>query len=181
MSWSIRRLTPDDVEAYRAIRLEALTLSPESYGTSAESFSARSLDALMAQMAAMDFFAVVLPGGDLGGIAVFGIDEEGERERHRGWLMQVYVRPALRGTGASRALLEAVVEHARRKVIQLHLMVGAHNAPAIRLYQKAGFTIYGTDPRCLYVNGRYIDEHMMVRFLDQDPVQQQGTTESDKK
>ena len=30
-------------------------------------------------------------------------------------------------------------------------------------------TTYGTDPRCLYVNGRYIDEHMMVRFLDKAP------------
>ena len=77
------------------------------------------------------------------------------------------------------ALMEAAVEHARTEVIQVHLMVGAHNAPAIRLYQKAGFTTYGTDPRCLYVNGRYIDEHMMVRFLDRDTAQQQGTTESD--
>jgi len=30
------------------------------------------------------------------------------------------------------------------------------------------------------VNGRYIDEHMMVRFLDHEPAQQQGTMESDK-
>ena len=93
--------------------------------------------------------------------------------------MQVYVKPALRGSGAALALLEAAVAHARPEVIQLHLMVGAHNAPAIRLYEKAGFQTYGTDPRCLLVNGRYIDEHMMVRFLDRDPVQPQGTTESD--
>ena len=95
--------------------------------------------------------------------------DEGERETHRGWLFQVYTKPSLRGSGASLAMIEAAVAHARTEVIQLHLMVGAHNTPAIRLYQKAGFAIYGTDPRCLYVNGRYIDEHMMVRMLDAAP------------
>ena len=110
-------------------------------------------------------------------IMAFGRDE-GERESHRGWLMQVYVKPVARGSGCAAALIEAVVAHARREVIQLHLMVGTHNIPAIRLYERAGFTTYGTDPRCLYVNGHYIDEHMMVRLLDHEPVQQ-GPTESD--
>ena len=50
--------------------------------------------------------------------------------------------------------------------------VAVGNTPAIRLYQKAGFEIYGTEPRALFVNGRYIDEHMMVRFLDKAPGKQ---------
>ena len=168
MSYSIRRLTADDVDAYRAIRLEALTVSPESYGTSPENFAARTIASLQAQMEQMTFFGVIAANGDLTGIVGYGRDP-GEREAHRGWLMQVYVKPAMRGTGAALALMEAAVDHARSEVIQVHLMVGAHNAPAIRLYEKAGFTTYGTDPRCLLVNGRYIDEHMMVRFLDEAP------------
>ena len=168
MNYAIRRLTGSDVDAYRATRLEALTNHPESYGTSPEAFSARSDETLVTQLTQLTYFGIITDGGDLAGIAAFAIDD-GERERHRGWVMQVYVKPAWRGTGAALALLEAVAAHARAHVIQLHLMVGAHNAPAIRLYEKAGFTIYGTDPRCLYVNGRYIDEHMMVRFLDEAP------------
>ena len=168
MSFSIRRLTRDDVEAYRAIRLEALTDHPESYGTAPDSFAARPLDAVQAMLDRMAVFGVVTAGGALAGIVAYARDD-GERETHRGWLLQVYVQPGMRGTGASLALMEAAVNHARSEVIQLHLMVGAHNVPAIRLYEKAGFTTYGTDPRCLYVNGRYIDEHMMVRFLDEAP------------
>jgi RimJ/RimL family protein N-acetyltransferase len=168
VSWSIRQLTGDDVAAYRATRLEALVNHPESYGTSPEAFSARSDDTLITQLTNLTYFGLISDSGDLAGIAAFAIDD-GERERHRGWLMQVYVKPAMRGTGAALALLEAVAEHACTRVIQLHLMVGAHNVPAIRLYEKAGFRTYGTDPRCLYVNGRYIDEHMMVRFLDEAP------------
>jgi RimJ/RimL family protein N-acetyltransferase len=179
VSYLIRRLTRDDVDAYRAIRLEALTLSPESYGTAPENFAQRTTEMLQAQMQQMAFFGAIDAAGDLTGVVAYGRDD-GERETHRGWLMQVYVKPSMRGTGAALALIEAAVDHARTEVIQVHLMVGAHNAPAIRLYQKAGFTTYGTDPRCLYVNGRYIDEHMMVRFLDRDTVQQQGTTESNK-
>jgi RimJ/RimL family protein N-acetyltransferase len=166
VSWSIRRLTRDDVAAYRAIRLEALTVSPESYGTSPENFAARPMESLQAQMEQMTFFGVIDAAGELSGIVAYGRDD-GERETHRGWLMQVYLKPTMRGTGAALALMEAAVAHASTEVIQVHLMVGAHNAPAIRLYEKAGFTIYGTDPRCLLVNGRYIDEHMMVRFLDE--------------
>ena len=168
MSYTIRRLTRDDVNAYRAIRLEALTVSPESYGTAPENFAARTIEAVQRQMEQMAFFGAIDPSGALTGIVAYGRDD-GERETHRGWLMQVYVQPQMRGTGASLALIEAAVDHARTEVIQVHLMVGAHNAPAIRLYEKAGFTTYGTDPRCLYVNGRYIDEHMMVRFLDEAP------------
>ena len=168
MSFSIRRLTRDDVDAYRAIRLEALTNHPESYGTSPQSFAARPRDAVQAMLDRMAIFGVLTEAGTLAGIVAYARDD-GERETHRGWLLQVYVQPELRGTGASLALLEAAVEHASGEVIQLHLMVGAHNAPAIRLYEKAGFKTYGTDPRCFYVNGRYIDEHMMVRFLDEAP------------
>jgi len=168
VSYSIRRLTRKDLDAYLAIRLEALRDHPESYGTSPENFAARSRQEIEDFLSRRALFGVVTDAGDLGGIVLYDRDT-GERESHRGWLMQVYVRPQMRGTGASLALIEAAVDHARTEVIQVHLMVGAHNAPAIRLYEKAGFTTYGTDPRCLYVNGRYIDEHMMVRFLDEAP------------
>lgn len=176
MSFAIRRLSASDIGAYRAIRLEALTRHPEAYGTSAEAFAGRS-DAMVASMLeTLAVFGAFDAAGQLMGIMAFGRDE-GERETHRGWLMQVYVRPEARGSGCAAALIETVIAHARHAVIQLHLMVGTHNVPAIRLYQRAGFKTYGTDPRCLYVNGQYIDEHMMVRLLDQ-PVTQ-GPTESD--
>jgi ribosomal protein S18 acetylase RimI-like enzyme len=167
VTYTVRRLTADDVAAYRAIRFEALTDHPEAYASSAESFMARSDEDLAQQLGRMAFFGVFADGA-LGGIVAFG-QTDGERERHRGWLYQVYVQPRLRGTGAALALLNHAIEHARQSVLQLHLMVGVHNTPAIRLYLKAGFTTYGTDPRCLLVNGRYIDEHMMVRFFDEAP------------
>ncbi|MET3897685.1 ribosomal protein S18 acetylase RimI-like enzyme [Devosia sp. UYZn731] len=173
MDFAIRTLTADDVPAYRAVRHEALVNHPEAYGSSPDSLAKRSDAELAAMFEQMTLFGVVVEQR-LCGLAAFG-QGEGERERHRGGLYQVYVQPSLRGTGAAPALIAAVLHYARGRVLQVHLGVGAHNQPAIRLYQKAGFEIYRTEPRALFVNGRYIDEHLMVRFLDEAP----GKTENE--
>jgi len=167
LDYTIRKLGAEDVAAYRAVRYEALVNHPESYGSSAESFAIQGEDELRAILQRMAFFGV-FADGSLGGIVAFG-QTQGEREQHRGWLYQVYVQPRLRGNGAALALIDAAVAHARSTVLQIHLGVGAHNHPAVRLYQRAGFEIYGTEPRALFVNGRYVDEHLMVRFLDEAP------------
>lgn len=167
MSFAIRRLTGSDVADYRAIRLEALTNHPEAFASTPEQFVQRSPAELEALLEAMVFLGAMRPDGSLAGIMAleFGTG----REAHRAWLYQVYVRPDMRGTGCAQALLDAALEHARGKARQLHLGVAAHNEPAVRLYQKAGFVLYGTDPRSQYVNGRFVDEHLMVRFLDEAP------------
>ena len=68
MTFSIRRLTRDDVHAYRAIRLEALTDHPEAYGTSPQSFATRPLAALQTMMDRMAVFGVVTESGELAGV-----------------------------------------------------------------------------------------------------------------
>ena len=167
MNFTIRRLIPDDVEAYRAIRLEALTNHLDAFASSAEDFVLRSLTDLEAVLEQLVFFGATGADGRLVGIMAY--DRGRKRESHRGWLIQVYIKPEMRGTGCARALLDAVIAHAGTEVLQLHLSVASHNQPALRLYQKAGFAIYGTDPRFQRVNGRYVDEHLMVRFFDEAP------------
>ena len=167
MSFAIRRLTRDDLTTYRAIRLEALTNHPEAFASSAEDFVVRTPEQIATVFDRLVLFAAEATDGELVGVMAY---ERGDkREAHRGWLMQVYVKPIMRGGGCAMALLEAVIAHARTEVLQLHLSVATHNKPALRLYQKAGFAIYGTDPRYQIVNGRYIDEHLMVRFFDEAP------------
>jgi RimJ/RimL family protein N-acetyltransferase len=162
---TIRRLTGNDVGAYRGIRHEALVNHPEAFAATAANFVKRSDEQLRELLDSLAFFATETTSGELGGIAAF-MRNEGEKESHRGWMVQVYVRPQMRGTGCALALVERLLDHARHHVLQVHLGVATHNEPAIRLYRKAGFEIYGTEPRYLFVNGRFIDEHLMVRFLD---------------
>lgn len=172
MSFSIRRLGPEDADAYRAIRLEALENHPEAFLSSVEGFAQKPMDEIKAALETLAVFAVQLPDGSLGGVAAF-LAAEGLKERHRGWLIQVYVKPELRGAGVAETLVNHVIDHAKNHVLQIHLGVWSENLPALKLYQKLGFSIYGTEPRYLFVNGRFVDEHLMVRFLDKAPGEEQ--------
>ena len=87
----------------------------------------------------------------------------GDKDRHRGWLIQMYVQPQMRGTGCALALVQTVLAHAQGKVLQVHLGVWDENPVAIRFYQKAGFTIYASDPRAYHLDGRFYGDHLMVR------------------
>jgi RimJ/RimL family protein N-acetyltransferase len=77
----------------------------------------------------------------------------------------MYVRPAARGTGLARQLVEAVLEYAQDRVelVQLSVIVG--NVPAHRLYVSLGFAPYGLEERALKLDGRYYDEVHMVNRL----------------
>lgn len=168
MSDVIRQLGPDDVEAFRAIRLEALQDSPEAFGGDFADESQQPIESFLEQITHSAIFGAFGDGTMQGVVGLFW--DSAAKRRHLGHLYTVYVRPEARGTGVGLPLIDAALEHAQsRGLLQVLLGVAVHNAPAIALYRKAGFEIYGTEPRSLYVNGRYIDEHMMVRFLDEAP------------
>ena len=169
MSHTIRRLNSADLIAYRAIRHEALVHHPEAFVETAERFAARSDEDVGRMLDSLAIFAAVAADRSID--AIVGLSRsDNPKEQHRGWLIQVYARPALRGTGMAQRLIETAVENAREwGILQLHLGVWTENEPALRLYQKLGFVPYGTEPRYLFVNGRYVDEHLMVRFLDKAP------------
>jgi ribosomal protein S18 acetylase RimI-like enzyme len=174
VSHSIRQLHADDAEAFRAIRLEALADSPEAFGGDLLEESGRPIETFIAQVTHSAIFGA-FAGDNLHGVVGLFWDK-GAKRQHLGHLYTVYVTPAARGTGIGLPLIAAALEHARvRGLVQVLLGVATHNEPAIALYRRAGFETYGTEPRSLFVNNRYIDEHLMVRFLDRDTAQQQGT------
>jgi ribosomal protein S18 acetylase RimI-like enzyme len=106
----------------------------------------------------------IAPSGVIDGIAVFA-PGRAEKTRHRGNLFSMYVRRASRGRGIGDALVRAVLEAAAEPVLQVHCAVVVGNEPAQRLYERHGFSIYGTEPRALAVGGRFYDEHLMVCTL----------------
>lgn len=164
----IRQLTPADVDAFRTIRLEALLDSPEAFGGDHADESQHPLENFTRQLSGSAIFGAFRDDELVGVVGLFW--SQGAKIRHHGNLYTVYVKPDARGAGYALPLIEAAVAHAKALgKVQVLLGVAVHNAPAIALYRKAGFEIYGTEPRSLYVNGRYIDEHMMVRFLDEAP------------
>jgi len=88
------------------------------------------------------------------------------KQRHKGYLWGMYVRPMARGEGVGAALLEAVIDHARTKVSLIQLSVAAPNDIARRLYERHGFQRYGIEPDAIRIGEHSIDEILMVKRLD---------------
>ena len=168
MSYLARQLGPADAEAFRAIRLEALRDSPTAFGGDHDEESQQPLEAFTRQITDSAVFGAFQDDALCGVAGLFW--HRGIKASHSANLYTVYVAPSARGTGCSLLLINFALDHARSLgKVQVLLGVSTHNEPAIALYRKAGFEIYGTEPRALFVNGRYIDEHLMVRFFDEAP------------
>jgi ribosomal protein S18 acetylase RimI-like enzyme len=165
MSFTVRRLTPDDVAAFREIRLEGLVAEPFSFGASLAEDQKRSDSEWRERLDRNSTFGV-FEAGSLVGIATYYI-EAGTKTAHRGHLVGVYLRPAARGTGAVRLLFETLLAAARNDVRYLYLVVAASNARAIRFYERIGFTVYGRDPGGLMVDGVIYEDYLMMLRLDQ--------------
>lgn len=161
---NIRRLTEADAAAFREIRLEALRTSPESFGASYEENKDRPESDFADMLKRYVVGAWV--GGALVGNAGF-YAESGLKEVHRGHVWGVFVRPSHRGKGVAHALMQDIITHARQHVLQLELSVVTSNETARALYERLGFSTYGTVPRALKVNGHYFYEHLMVKRLDE--------------
>jgi len=161
MSIEVRQLTTSDVEFLREIRLEGLRLNPEAFGSAFEDEQSAPLEKYSGWLANSQVFGA-FDGAHIVGIAAFGTFT-GRKDSHKGWLRAMYVRPTHRRTGASRLLVQAVIDAARLRVELLQLSVVSDNLPAIRLYQSFGFTQYGLERHSLKQNGRYFDEiHMCL-------------------
>jgi ribosomal protein S18 acetylase RimI-like enzyme len=77
-----------------------------------------------------------------------------------------YVDLGCRRQGIATALFEATFEVARRKGYEKILtFVRADNPAALATYLKQGFAIVGTARRHTKINGAYVDEIIIERFL----------------
>ena len=156
----VRLLDETDWVAFKALRLEALMTHPEAFGSSFEEESNRSDDEWKAGFKTANLFGCFLENNLVAcaGFFVFSA----LKMRHRGVLFKMYSQPAYRNKGIADALVKQVIAHARQQVSQLHLTVVTTNQTAIKLYEKNGFRIYGTEPNSLNVDDHFYDEHMMV-------------------
>jgi L-amino acid N-acyltransferase YncA len=78
-----------------------------------------------------------------------------------------YVDLELRRQGIARRLFEATYRAAIRKAYEkIFTFVRADNEAAIRTYLSQGFCIIGTARRQAKIDGHYIDEVLIERFLD---------------
>lgn len=158
----VRRIGAERVADYRAIRLTALQLDPDAFGSIYEVEAARPLTWFEDATRNLAIFGAYADERIVGMIG-FG-RHTGAKIQHKGFLWGMFVHRSMRRHGAGAALLKGAIEHASPAVEQITLSVVTTNRPAIALYEKFGFTAYGNEAHALKVDGRYVDELLMVRF-----------------
>jgi ribosomal protein S18 acetylase RimI-like enzyme len=158
---SFRRLTVDDLYAFREIRGEALQKFPQSFYSVEED---QGGDAAVA--AYRHWLSGTILGAfacrNLVGIAGFHVSSD-TRSRHRGRIYTVYVREASRGKGVGDGLIKQLLALAAVHVEQVHLDVLVTAADAIKTYKRNGFEIYGTDPRAVRIGDSTYDKYLMMK------------------
>ena len=161
---TVRRLGPDDLEAFKALRLESLKLDPDNYASDWDVWAGYS-DEIWLQFLDEPTFGAF--DGDKA-IALMGlIPQTKSRMAHRAGIGMVWVAPDNRGAGVADALLVTCLEEAERMgCVQVELSVNSGNARAISFYRRHGFEDYGTLPRGFRTSDGFVDDLLMVKKLD---------------
>jgi ribosomal protein S18 acetylase RimI-like enzyme len=167
----IRILTAEDAEAYQALRLRGLQESPAAFGSTYQSEVDVPLPHITERLARGAgredvMFGAFDDGGVLVGLAGLG-RQTGMKTRHRAHVWGMYVGPEARGRGVGRALMQALIAHARTLdgLERLTLGVEAGNQAARTLYHTVGFVTYGIEPQAYALDGEYWDSEMMSLAL----------------
>ncbi|WP_299626070.1 GNAT family N-acetyltransferase [Pelagibius sp.] len=163
MAMDVRRLTQDDAEIFREIRLEALERHPETFQATYESAAELPLDAFRQRLRQYALFGGFVDGALCGFVGFYPL--RNPKISHKGLMWGMYVTEAARGTGLAAAMVEAVVDHAKDKVEQILLSVIEDNERARQFYGKMGFEPYGMELRALKIGERYYNEEFRVKFL----------------
>lgn len=159
----IRKITIDDFEEWKSLRLEAVKLHPESFGQSYEGVQKQDKKWAEDSLENGTVFTYEQHGKMVAIAGTFSMKPE--NMRHRATLFGLYVNAENRGKRIASSLINHIIDYTKPSHKQLHLTVTTTNNPAISLYKKHGFVIYGTEPEALLINGKYYDEYLMLRKL----------------
>ena len=144
---TVARVQPEDWAAHRELRLEMLADAPDAFWASLEAVRARTERQWRQEIRGPRIHLQARRGGEVvGGIAVLpqGYTPEHHIADHEIILVSLWVRPAARGAGVSRALFAAAAQLALdmgRPTVLLEVDDG--NGPARRLYDRLGFVETG--------------------------------------
>ena len=107
-------------------------------------------------------------GGEDTMVGCVGLDREQRiKAHHKATIIGMYVAPEYARRGVARALLEALLAHARSTDLSLLVLtVTQGNTAAETLYRDVGFQSYGVEPNAIKVGAQYFAKSaLMARLL----------------
>ena len=160
---TVEPITSLNTFLFKAVRLRALQNDPHAFG---------STYAKEVQLSDSDWIERVERWNGESGAGFLAMDEDtacgiagsflAQNDATRAHLISMWTAPTHRQRGIGRLLVNGVLNWARgRNACVLLLMVTSNNEPAIRFYQRLGFTRTGrTEP---YPNDPAVIEHELSR------------------
>ncbi|NQX58400.1 GNAT family N-acetyltransferase [Paenibacillus qinlingensis] len=167
----IRVLDEHDAKIYHELRLSALQISPEAFGSTYERevhFTLEMVADRIKPTSGKFVLGALDEQGSLVGSVSF-VRESSLKTAHKGNVYAMFVAMNQRGQGLGKKLLNELIRRASEceGVEQINLAVISHNDAAKKLYNSLGFKVYGVEHNALKYNGQYYDEDLMVRRLNE--------------
>ncbi|MGM0897381.1 MAG: N-acetyltransferase family protein [Bacillota bacterium] len=163
-----RRLTQEDANQYRELRLTALKTDADAFSIDFNEASERPLSATAQNLAnpSAVTFGTFMDGRLVAVMTLLRLS--GKKTSHRAEVLAVYAAEETRGTGVASQLFDLLLSFAHEwaGLEQLELAVNSANPRAIGFYERYGFQRIGTTPNAQKVDGCYIDELLMVLKLE---------------
>ena len=164
----VRRLTPEQTDAYVEVRQRMLREEPWSFGSSPSDDLERERRRARDMLGDEDWACIAAMSGEaiVSTARVFRTTRP--KQAHAASIVSVWTDPAFRGRGLARRVLLTAIDIARGwpDVELVELSVSARCEPARRLYESLGFTTWGVQPDAMRVGGESAAEHYMQMAIE---------------
>ena len=140
----VRRAQVADIPALRSVRLEALSDTPDAFGSTYEREIARTQEDWLRWLSPGAAFLLDTDTGAAGMVACAHDRNNVSDDASIVWLMAMWVRGSWRATGAAAALVDAVKVWAGEECAsEVRLKVIDTNLRACQFYERVGFQLTG--------------------------------------
>jgi len=170
MTTSVQPLSAEHAAAYRALTLQGYEQEPDAFTATPAERAGLPLSWWEQRIGGPDRTTIAF--GAFDGVQLVGAValEFSSRPKtmHKAHLIGMYVRPAARGKGVGRQLVELALSHARKRpgIEVVTLTVTEGNDPAIALYETVGFHSFGVEPMAIRTPASYKSKVHMWQPID---------------
>lgn len=160
---SFKKVSPDDWEKFREIRLKGLQTDPQAFGGTFESESQENEEYWKEKFSNPErcFYAAEEEG-------IFVATAGSKKIAEDNWMIvAVYTLPEFRGKKISQELINRIINEAKNTgAAKVSLMVNPIQESAVRLYERMGFKIVKIEKDQKMGDGKIYDEYYMEKALD---------------
>jgi len=162
-----RTLAVEDYPAYNTLREIALDSVPEAFGSTNQEENLYRKNRFESNVTHQQSFIMgAFNDEELVGMVGF-LKLEKIKMQHKGIIWGMFVKSEVRGRGIGSELMKNTLEKAAQinYLQKINLDVNAENPAAIHLYEKIGFTSFGSEKNALLVDGKMYDIVMMSKTI----------------